>query len=394
MIESLKDYHGVLLFTEFYDVTFLVGPEEVPISGSKFLLASQSDYFRALFYGGFKEARESEIKVDRSPRVFRLFLDFLHSGFLEIGPADWEALAELYQLSQEYCLLELRDTIKSELISSIRDDNVLDYLLFLDVDVFDQLHEVCFEYIFKQGEDILRNPKVQELSANQMALIVGEDELDFNECDRFRLSQRWFEHNTDCSTDDRLTLLKCINIHWLSAKQINEIVAPTGLFEEDHLDQVLAAKHFHERGAEYFRFKDENVATARHGFQTQLGSLLELDWVEGLRIDNQSVLIFDLGFDYVFNFIGFEIIYPPDSYTIEVSSDQIYTEWRQIKVVTNQSKHQSITFPEVIAKYIRLTAKRRRLTVKSVEVSLKTPKGQNTEASLDYLGLSVLQVTN
>ena len=68
---------------EFTDVVFIVDGERVPTH--KLILASQSEYFRAMLYGEMKEASQEDIPLPDIPLAsFKTVLQYAYTGTLEI----------------------------------------------------------------------------------------------------------------------------------------------------------------------------------------------------------------------------------------------------------------------------------------------------------------------
>ncbi|EGT49817.1 hypothetical protein CAEBREN_07556 [Caenorhabditis brenneri] len=82
---------------EMSDVTLLV--EDRRFYVSKFTLANQSTYFKTLFFGGFKESKESEITLkDMDSDAFQVYLEVLH---MEPSLSD-SCVVDALELSQMY----------------------------------------------------------------------------------------------------------------------------------------------------------------------------------------------------------------------------------------------------------------------------------------------------
>ena len=72
-----------LCVKEFTDVVFIVDGERVP--AHKLILASQSEYFRAMLYGEMKEASQEDILLpDRPLASPKTVLQYAYTGTLEI----------------------------------------------------------------------------------------------------------------------------------------------------------------------------------------------------------------------------------------------------------------------------------------------------------------------
>ena len=87
----------------YNDVEFTLA-DGSKLGANKFLLASQSKYFDAMFYGSLKhEGRSVDLKWC-SNTTMRKILDFLSCGEVDIGDLEMKELFELLEASRLMCL--------------------------------------------------------------------------------------------------------------------------------------------------------------------------------------------------------------------------------------------------------------------------------------------------
>ena len=60
------------------DITIQVGKKS--FEAHKAVLAAGSNYFLGMFTHGFKESTENKVKIDGSPEIFKVLLDFVYTG--------------------------------------------------------------------------------------------------------------------------------------------------------------------------------------------------------------------------------------------------------------------------------------------------------------------------
>lgn len=105
-----------------YDVIFLV--EDHTFYAHRFLLASSSKPFEAMFTGQMKESREKQIRLsDLSPQVFQHILIYMYTGEIELThpvvipifvAADMYAIDGLFHLAKAYLLDHASDLLQPE----------------------------------------------------------------------------------------------------------------------------------------------------------------------------------------------------------------------------------------------------------------------------------------
>ena len=63
------------------DLTFLVGPDQVPIKVHKVIVVAHFEYFKSMFSGGLKESTSSQVYLlFVGPEDLRLILNYAYSG--------------------------------------------------------------------------------------------------------------------------------------------------------------------------------------------------------------------------------------------------------------------------------------------------------------------------
>ncbi|RUP46639.1 hypothetical protein BC936DRAFT_146694 [Jimgerdemannia flammicorona] len=75
----------------YKDVIFVVKGKKFP--AFRLVLAAASDYFRNMFFGQTRESLHAQLPIevtvdDVTPTSFRIVLDYLHTGRIEVGPGD------------------------------------------------------------------------------------------------------------------------------------------------------------------------------------------------------------------------------------------------------------------------------------------------------------------
>ena len=96
----LEDIGHLYHNEDFSDIVLSVGEECIP--AHRMILASRSEYFRALLYGGLKETNEKEIRLsnDTPQDAFRCILKYIYSGTMDFSAHSVLKQQRLLYLSQ------------------------------------------------------------------------------------------------------------------------------------------------------------------------------------------------------------------------------------------------------------------------------------------------------
>ncbi|XP_071091339.1 BTB/POZ domain-containing protein 3-like isoform X1 [Haliotis cracherodii] len=169
------------------DVTFLVGEEGETILAHRFMLASRSCVFFAMFCGRIAETKEVKI-TDIQPNVFRQFLRYLYTGVISLS-AD-NALNLLY-CSKKYCIKSLEQEVLEYCQCSISPDNactLLEQACLFDVK---QLQEKAFNVMKRDAIFVLTSDSFVDLSHHNLDKLLAMDDLKAEEDVIFKAVVGW-----------------------------------------------------------------------------------------------------------------------------------------------------------------------------------------------------------
>ena len=91
--DVLKNLNEARKDGSFCDITLLIGPEKQSIKAHRLILASASDYFKAMFNTNLKEGKQSEVglpKTDMS--TMNSIIDFIYTGKLKVSDGNVEKI--------------------------------------------------------------------------------------------------------------------------------------------------------------------------------------------------------------------------------------------------------------------------------------------------------------
>ncbi|XP_046364322.2 BTB/POZ domain-containing protein 6-B-like [Haliotis rufescens] len=209
------------------DIHFVVGTEPVveKIPAHKYVLATGSSVFFAMFFGGLADKTEEIIIPDVEPVAFRNLLRYLYCDEIKLE-ADI-VLSTLYA-AKKYIVPHLAKACVRFLETSLSARNACVLLsqgrLFEEV----ELMQRCWEVIDAQAEEALKSDGFTDIDYKTLETILSRETLNAQEIHIFSAVSRWAEaecrrQEQDVTPDNcRLVLGSCLNLIRMPAMTIEE----------------------------------------------------------------------------------------------------------------------------------------------------------------------------
>ena len=153
------------------------GGPRVEFEAHASILIARSEYFRALFKGGFVEQRECKLKTIELeqcvPRAFERVLEYAYTGSTTVSE---DALGVMICGSQ-FCFWELERLCCEYVIARINAVNVWD-VWWASYKVFqDDVVEACRAFAVQHASEVFGSPSIVEASEDQLLAVLGDEEL-------------------------------------------------------------------------------------------------------------------------------------------------------------------------------------------------------------------------
>jgi len=147
----------------FADVTFLVEGERVYATRAH--LAARSEHFRALFYGGMREASfgadEEIVLPDIAHPIFLLMLEYIYTD--QVGDISSDLAVQLLIAAERFLLERLKALCEDVVRKSISIENVVSIMMAAKTHRADGLKDICMHFIVSNEEKIKTTPAFKEL---------------------------------------------------------------------------------------------------------------------------------------------------------------------------------------------------------------------------------------
>ena len=145
------DIGQLFLSNEYSDVVINVNDTSFP--AHKVVLASRSEYFRAMLYGGMRESSSGEVNLAEidSVEAFKHLLQYIYTGHMDVCLSSMkeEMILEVLGLSHKYGFLDLEESISDYVRQALSIENVCLFYEAANLYSLQNLAKDCFTYIGK-----------------------------------------------------------------------------------------------------------------------------------------------------------------------------------------------------------------------------------------------------
>ncbi|XP_078675068.1 BTB/POZ domain-containing protein 6-B-like [Branchiostoma floridae x Branchiostoma belcheri] len=193
---TVRERNGLMFNNELMsDVHFLVGPPKAAkrIPAHKYVLATGSTVFYAMFFGGLAE-NKTDIEIpDVEPQAFLAMLKYLYCDEIDLEPDT--VLATLYS-AKKYIVPHLAKACVTFLETSLSARNAC--VLLSQSRLFEEpeLMQRCWQVIDAQAELALNSEGFTEIDYETLETVLGRESLNAKEIVIFDAAARWAE--TEC----------------------------------------------------------------------------------------------------------------------------------------------------------------------------------------------------
>ncbi|XP_033249305.1 BTB/POZ domain-containing protein 9-like [Drosophila miranda] len=337
----VADMASLCMNEPYSDVEFLVEDQRLP--GHRLVLATRSEYFRALLYGGLAESNQRDVPLEVPLEAFKLILGYLYSGKMHLSTLDVDTIIDVLDLAHLYGLQAVETGVDKYLQQNLSVSNVCTILDVARRKNLNQRAEECLNFIDYNSSDIVKHDSFEKLSKELIEELLRRDKFAALEIDIFRAVCKWRDNHP---SEDFKTVAALVRLPLMTIQQLVQEVRPSGLFEPDQVFNAIGQVDTGENLP--YRFvvlPGEGVASGKH-----LARRFQ---------DEQNRIVFELRNLSAINFIEVIFKYTPYNRNImievDVSCEQ--THWDRLESKSClENMTQNFNFKERPVRYIRLEA--------------------------------------
>ncbi|XP_071492060.1 kelch-like ECH-associated protein 1 [Diadema antillarum] len=176
------------------DVTLIV--ETVKFHAHKVVLASCSQYFKAMFTRGFHECSKQAIEIkDVHPCVFSRIMDFMYTSEITITEC---SVLELLPKAIMFQITDIVDACCKFLEHQLDPSNCIGISMYAQEHSLRSLKEQASKFVFRHFCEVSHSEEFMNLSLIQLLAVIKHDKLNvWCESEVYDACMRWVRHNED-----------------------------------------------------------------------------------------------------------------------------------------------------------------------------------------------------
>ncbi len=305
--------------------------EERIFPAHKIILVAMSDYFRAMFSGGFKESNQGDkpiIMEGVSALGLQVILDSLYTMELKLTP---DNILETIPVA---CMLQIKhliDECERFLMSSMTAEKYFIYEEIAERFNLEKAMECFVEYKTACFPEISQTLDFKELNVEDVVnyLSIPDLFLHGKEITSFDAAVNWLEHKPEQRKEHVLGVLKCINLLQISKSDIIKKVSKVKvIMENTECEKLVKESLTYHREVFTQPFYDGNIVNTR-GVTDGIVAF-PFWWVDERPLPNHKEIFGDSDPDSVFwQYLSVEgkISYNFSKVHCPVLKDQLDTDW-------------------------------------------------------------------
>ena len=229
---------------EFSDVT-LVSKDGLKIPGHRQILATRSPYFARMLFGGLREGREEEVRLEVGGRALRLVLEHTYVGRVELGQEEVKVLAELLDQARMMCATILVGNVEEEMRVRLchaadKEELTKDAVKIINEAVcqkFDDVWEMFFDTMENMWQFTIQEEIFAELSFDALKVVLevvnesGDGELNDEQKKEKKKTKKlvgdlvafWMKQS-EMNDESKDTIMTLAGLENMSAKTLVDIL--------------------------------------------------------------------------------------------------------------------------------------------------------------------------
>uniref|UniRef100_A0A8C4YXK8 Kelch-like family member 13 n=1 Tax=Gadus morhua TaxID=8049 RepID=A0A8C4YXK8_GADMO len=226
------------------DVTLVAGDGDEAFPVHRAMMASSSDYFKAMFTGGMKEQDLMCIKLHGVNRIgLKKIIDFIYTAKLSLN---MENLQDTLEAASFLQILPVLDFCKVFLISGVSLDNCVEVGRIANAYNLTEVDKYVNNFILKNFLSLLGTGEFVKLPFERLAFVLSSNSLKHcSELDLFKAACRWLRYE-DGRMDHAAKLMKNIRFPLMNPQELINHVQTVDFMRTDNtcVNLLLEASNY------------------------------------------------------------------------------------------------------------------------------------------------------
>ncbi|XP_056145583.1 kelch-like protein 9 [Lampris incognitus] len=204
------------------DVILVPGDSTDTFPVHRVIMASASDYFKAMFTGGMREQEMREIKLHGVCKAgLKTIIDFIYTSKISLGLANLQDTLEAANFLQ---VLPVLGFCKQLLSSEITIDNCVEVERIATDLLLEDVQVNVVEFVSQNLSELVRCGRYLQLSETSIANALASDSITgFSEMELYHIVQAWLDHDAPKRLSSIYALMRHIRFPLMSPVELIQI---------------------------------------------------------------------------------------------------------------------------------------------------------------------------
>ena len=195
--------------SDMSDISFTCEGSDQTFYAHKYVLATSSAVFHAMFYGDLAEKNSVVHLSDTNEESMEEFLKFLYTD--ECNLTTDNVISVMY-LSKKYIVPSLTEYVKAQLVRDMEPGNVLDILEQAIHFEEKDLEAKCWQVIEWRASEVANSANFINIKQATLASLLKRDRLNIPEVELFQAVLKWIDHqcsqkSLELTTENRRSVI-------------------------------------------------------------------------------------------------------------------------------------------------------------------------------------------
>ncbi|KAJ8255809.1 hypothetical protein COCON_G00196730 [Conger conger] len=204
------------------DVTLIPGDSSSTFPVHRIIMASASDYFKAMFTGGMREQEQKVIKLHGVSEVgLRNIIDFIYTSRVSLS---LRCLQDTLEAASFLQVLPVLGFCKELLRSEVTIENCVEVGNIASDLLLEEVQTYINEFVCQNFAQLVKTETHLLLSESSVAYALSSNSLKgFTEMELFRAARAWLAYDPIARRPHTHTLMKCIRFPLMSPTELLQI---------------------------------------------------------------------------------------------------------------------------------------------------------------------------
>ncbi|XP_065105053.1 kelch-like protein 9 isoform X2 [Paramisgurnus dabryanus] len=204
------------------DVTLVPGDSSETFPVHRVIMASASDYFKAMFTGGMKEQDLKEIKLHGvSTTGLKNIIEFIYTSRLSLNLGSLQDTLEAASFLQVLPVLSFCNQLLS---SEITIENCVEVERIARDLLLEEVQNHVYTFVCENFSELSESGRILQLSEASMTYALSSDSLSgFTEMELYRITRAWLSHKPSERRSAAYSLMKHIRFPLMSPAELLQI---------------------------------------------------------------------------------------------------------------------------------------------------------------------------